>query len=92
MSRTQNNEYKPPNLSAIPTLKIPLPEIDGLTSKPITDPVEQAELLRFKLQRALQQKDLKAVRTIEQELADLIEREDLAFGTTPEEDENADTA
>jgi len=87
----ENSEFKPPDLSSgIPTFG--LAWIPGLVAKPVEDPVAQAEILRLKLQRALAKKDQFAVQMIEKDLQELIEREGLAFGTTPEEDEAAEAA
>lgn len=81
----ENQEFKPPSVNKLPS--IPLPDIPGLIAKPLEDPVERAELLRFKLQRALKQKDRRAVQMIEADLTELMEKYDLAFGSTNEEAE-----
>ena len=87
----ENSEFKPPDLSRLPALKLNI-GIPGLVAKPVQDPVAQAEILRLKLQRALAKKDQFAVQMIERDLQELIEKEQLAFGTTPEEDEAAEKA
>jgi len=86
----ENESFKPPDITKLPSLPFGLGKkiaIPGITGGMPEDPVMQAELLRLKLQRALGRKDERAVRMIEAELADLMEREDLAFGSTNEEAE-----
>eukprot|EP00316_Scyphosphaera_apsteinii_P025121 CAMPEP_0119321338 /NCGR_PEP_ID=MMETSP1333-20130426/55139_1 /TAXON_ID=418940 /ORGANISM="Scyphosphaera apsteinii, Strain RCC1455" /LENGTH=148 /DNA_ID=CAMNT_0007328293 /DNA_START=114 /DNA_END=560 /DNA_ORIENTATION=+ len=80
----ENDDWKPPDLSRLPS--IPFPSIPGLTPRQ-QDPVMRAEVLRLKLQRALKKRDKVGVTLIERELQELIEKEGLAFGSTPEEDE-----